>query len=125
MANPETLEAAWVAVPMDTSVRNTATGTVSVTTEDPSCPQPSQLCVSVVSGGSGVVVVVQVAAPAPVPVVVAQSTVAVYVMQVVTVTSCAGLVLHTAVYVTVEVIVSTLVAGDAPAIDVLAGDTLK
>lgn len=124
MAIPETLEAAWVAVTIETSVRNTAMGTVSVTTEDPSCPQPSQLCVSVVSGGSGVTVV-KVAAPVPVPVAVAQSTVTVYVMQVVTVTSCAGLVLHTAVYVTVEVIVSTLVAGDAPAIDMLAGYTSK
>lgn len=101
MATPETLEAAWVAVTMETSVRNTATGIVNVTTEDPSSPQLSQLCVIVVSGGSGVTVdvVVKVAAPTPVPVTVAvtQSTVTVYVMQVVTVTSSAGLVLHTAV----------------------------
>lgn len=86
-------------VALETWVTITARGTVRVTTEDPFRPHPAQLCVSVVKGRTGGVVAV------------AQT---VYVMQDVTTTSCARLVLHMEVYVTVEVTVLTLAAAEPP-----------
>lgn len=87
----------WVTTWVRTWVTTTATGTVSVTTEDPFCPHPAQLCVSVVRGTTGAAVAVAHT---------------VYVMQDVTTTRCAGSVLQTEVYVTVEVTVCTLAAAE-------------
>lgn len=83
----------------------TAWGIVNVTSDDPLVPHPAQLCVSVVTGTvAGVVAVAH----------------AVNVMHDVRVTSCAGLVLHTATYVTVDVMVVTLAATPAAAAVVVA-----
>lgn len=76
-----------------------ARGIVNVTTDDPFAPHPAQLCVVVVTGTfAGVVAVAH----------------AVKVMHDVRVTSWAGFVLHTVMYVTVDVMVVTLAATAVP-----------
>lgn len=87
-------------VMLDAGVMPSAWGIVNVTTDEPFCPQPTQLCVSVVKGTTAGAVAV--AGPY------------VKTMPDVTTTSVAGLVAHTVVNVTVRVMVITPVPVGVP-----------